>query len=72
LEQSVVAIAATGILVFGWTFSWLWFGFSDWSLVILAWCSSLGERCATLVGYWIAFGIILFVKVMLSFNAFKQ
>jgi hypothetical protein len=53
----------TGILAFGWTFSWLWFGISAWSLVILAWCTSLGERCATLVGYCSASIIILSVKV---------
>jgi hypothetical protein len=60
---SATAAAATGILAFGWTFSWLWFGLSAWSLVILAWCASLGERCATLVGYWSASKIILSVKV---------
>ena len=38
-------------------------GLSAWSLVILAWCASLGEMCATLVGYWFASKIILFVKV---------
>jgi hypothetical protein len=38
-------------------------GLSAWSLVILSWCASLGERCATLVGYWSASGIILSVKV---------
>jgi hypothetical protein len=54
---------AIGILAFGSTFSWLWFGISAWSLVILAWCASLGERCATLVGYWSASRIILSVKV---------
>ena len=57
------ATVAAGILVFGWNFSWLWFGRFVWSLVILAWCASLGERCATLVGYWFASKIILSVKV---------
>jgi hypothetical protein len=43
--------------------SWLWFGLSAWFLVILAWCATLRERCATLVGYWSAIEIILSVKV---------
>jgi hypothetical protein len=60
---SAAAAAATGILAFGWTFSWLWFGISSWSLVILAWWATVGERCATLVGYCFASGIILSVKV---------
>jgi hypothetical protein len=60
---AVVAATATGISVLAWTFSWLWFGLSAWPLVILAWCTSLGERCTTLVGYWIASIIILSVKV---------
>jgi hypothetical protein len=42
---------------------WLLVGLSSWSLVILAWCATLGERCATLVGYCSASGIILSVKV---------
>jgi hypothetical protein len=54
---------ATDISVLAWTFSWLWFGLFAWPLIILAWCVSLGERCTTLVGYWIAFEIILSVKV---------
>jgi hypothetical protein len=58
-----IAAGAALISVLDWRFSWLWFGISAWSLVILYWCASLGERCATLVGYWISFGIILFVKV---------
>jgi hypothetical protein len=40
--------AATKILAFGWTFSWLWFGLSALFLVILAWCATLGERWASL------------------------
>jgi hypothetical protein len=56
-------VAANGILILAWTFSWLWFALFAWSLVILAWCPSLGERCATLVSYWIASRIILSVKV---------
>ena len=60
---AATATAATDILVLAWTFSWLWFGISAWSLVILACCASLGERCATLVGYWITSRIIFSVKV---------
>ena len=60
---AAITIAATGISVLAWTFSWLWFGIFAWYLVILAWCASLGERCATMVGYWIASEIILYVKV---------
>ena len=62
-RESATASAATDILVLVWTFSWLWFGLYAWSLVILAWCTSLGERCATLVGYWITSEIIFSVKV---------
>jgi hypothetical protein len=36
---SAATAAATGIFAFGWTFSWLWFGLSAWSLVILSWCA---------------------------------
>jgi hypothetical protein len=60
---SVAATAATRILDFGWTFSWLWFGLSAWSLVILSSCDSLRERCATLVGHWYASRIIISIKV---------
>jgi hypothetical protein len=60
---TATAAAATGISVLAWTFSWLWFGLSAWFLVILAWCASLGERCATWVDYWIASKIILSIKV---------
>jgi hypothetical protein len=62
-REIAVAAVATQILSFGWTFSWLWFGISTSSLVILSWCASLGERCATLVGYRSASRIILSVKV---------
>ena len=64
------AAVGTGILVFDWTFSWLWFELSTWYLVILAWCTSLGERCATLVGYWIYSRIILSIKVKVLGVAF--
>jgi hypothetical protein len=60
---TAVVATATNISVLAWTFSWLWFKISAWSLIILAWCASLGERCATLVLYWIDSKIILFVKV---------
>jgi hypothetical protein len=60
---SVGTITGSGILAFGWTFSWLWFGISAWSLVILSWCIGLGERCATLVDYWSASIIILYVNI---------
>jgi hypothetical protein len=60
---SEVAVAATGILDFGCTFSQLWFVLFAWSLVILSWCASLGERSTTLVIYWSDFRIILSVKV---------
>ena len=62
-RETAVVVATTGTLVLVWTLSWLWFGIYTWSLVILPWCTSLGERCATLVGYWIASGIILSIKV---------
>jgi hypothetical protein len=70
LRGSVAAAAATGIWIFGWTFSWLWFGISAWYFVILSWCAILGEMCATLVGYWSASGIILSVKVKVLEGAF--
>jgi hypothetical protein len=60
---TAAVVVAIDILVLAWNFSWLWFGISAWPLVILAWCTCLGERCATLVGCWIAFEIILSVKV---------
>jgi hypothetical protein len=60
---SAVVVATTGILDFGWTFSWLWFGLPAWYLVILVWCATLGERCATLVGYFSSSRIIFSIKV---------
>jgi hypothetical protein len=60
---SVGTITTSGILAFGWTFSWLWFGLSAWSLVILSWCIGLGERCATLFDYWSTSIIILYANI---------
>ena len=62
-RRAAIVVVVIWSLVMVGLFAWLWFRLFAWSLVILAWYASLGERWDTLVGYWSTSGIILSIKV---------
>jgi hypothetical protein len=51
---SAAATAATGILDFGWTFSWLWFGLSAWFWLFLLGALPLEKGALP----WLAIGLL--------------